>query len=1165
MTLPNDNPPDREQAPTETAPEQGLHDTPSMGGEPLPASDRPDPIRPLVEEIRARLVEVAARESELVRRERELFRSQQPETQVGDEDSGTGTTEAPPREAETPDATRQPTIEEMLDRLERRGAEFDRVQGEIRRRLGERLKLFRQYKAEFVEKIEAARAQIWRRKDSLARDRATLEAELAEVAERRDVLERRGVELDQRTAETRALAESLDARQAELDARQAEVDRRADELAEAGREVDARVQALEQRGQTLVVQQAELAESQQALQRQQAELRRRSEEIEQQIASRSAALASADAAATERRAALDEQAAGLATEREECERRRSELSRREEELGSRVRELDERSAALDVETARADRQREALENQTAELSRERAELSEKGANLRKRENDLKSTQASLAERTRTLLDREQDLETRGTEREEEARQIGEKQAALGDREQTLDRQREELGAWERTLEERQAALTSRAEELAGHESAVREQTVAAEARVEELEHQAAAIDERRAAVDKLYQQAIEIKEQTRKEQQEIAELRRQHESREAELRRASLQTEIDREHIQRDYATLLAEQQRLAELEDREEETSADTPLIEQPAAAETEYAEPPSRRRRGWILCTLAGVLAALAWWVIDQPRYRGVAEIRISSERGAPDWVAGEHVDWIMSGALAEYWQGPPPVGMWLSACDGGHVVARPLPERQSVELTLETANADAARTVLSAAGTAYAAYVDQLPLERFRSSRLLDWTEQKDAIEVDLSQRGDRCRNLEASMADSPAAAARRAAQDALDQTLAESKQVDARLAAQRDELTALQSQELPRGLVPAEAYQQALADDALYQEDLKEFRAEARQYRTELAVSMVLMAEPLGELRKRVQASVDTMIEQRDLQPPAEVSALLEQCLAEMQDFNKLVAEFAQSWDQRREKIERLKVEEQLVELVTQREQVADSARRLVEESKRVLGVVDERIEGLGSDGDAGTRAIVVASVLRGDMSRVSEQSAALAEAAKATDPAVNFRLDAHDRQVRGIRTRLKGRQQRLRDQLQADADRAARAGHDEQVRELEEAISAADQRRQELMATLLTHFESLRQLDEQNQELAKLAAELRLERAAMERLERRLAELEADRPQPRRDTVELVAARHEQVNGDKRYQNAALVGVGGFAASGVLLLLMFAGGSRRGTHDEGGSV
>jgi chromosome segregation ATPase len=931
--------------------------------------------------------------------------------------------------------------------------------------------------------------------------------------QQREQLEARVRELETRAAELDERRRHLDELEGALNDRQREQDRQRAVLAETLKKLEDR-EAVDERGRVEV--RRHLAEKLDLIRQRKNEFTEKVQVVRAELKRRQVALARDQRALSERAAAFEE--------------RRREIERRAADLERRTREVAARS--------------EALERQRTELDASTAELEESRKTLAARETDL-------AERTEALERREQQLAAQQAELAESCRFASE----LQDR---LTCEQAELGARARELAQQQARHAERRRQLEEREVALSKQAAAVESRRDQTAQKEAEIERRRLSVERIYQQAVETQQRAQQRQQELAALQQQLEVRETELRRDGLQTEIDREQVERSRATLRVEQEQLAELRteiERElDRARAIAGKSGGPSRAFGPAAIRPARLwRRGLALSVVAGLAAALAWFVAQQPSYRARAEIRVASERGSPGWIAGEHAEWLASGELLEHWQGPPPAEAWTTAFASQRISIHPLPDRAAVRLMLDTADETIAETLLPAAAGAYVAYVEALPLERFRSTRLMEWVERKATLEHELASSRARRQELETELAAIPAAPARNAAQFGFQDALREFKQVVARLRGQREQLTSLQSQELSRGEVSPEAYRQALADDLIYQEDSQEFRSETQRYQTELVASMARVVDPLRELRQAVAALAATIIEQRDLRPPANIRTLLEQRLAEVNDLDRLLGEFAQSWDRRRETVGQLQPSEQVVELVTEHEQAADAARRLVEEARRVPREVSAQIDALSATGDGGTRELVVAAALRGDLNRVMERIDALAEAGAATDLSVNFRLDACDRQVRGLRVRLRDREGRIRELLQASADRAARVAQQEQERQLRERISALDQQRQALLDTLVAQLDRLSALDEQDRELRELSAELRAEGAASARLEERLGDLELARPVQQRDSVALADARYAQIAGVHRLRDASLAGAAAFVATGLLLWLLFVRG------------
>lgn len=664
----------------------------------------------------------------------------------------------------------------------------------------------------------------------------------------------------------------------------------------------------------------------------------------------------------------------------------------------------------------------------------------------------------------------------------------------------------------------------------------------------ELRRREAEMENGRESVDKLYRQAAGARGETRLQEHQIAKLRGWLAAREARLRDESRQLEADCESLRRECAAFTTEQTQpdppFSEAEPEPDRPSAPQPSLEPPAAP-----PPVNLSRRALLLSALAGLLAGSIWYTTQMPRFRGLAELQVTGQRGSPERIAWEHVDGLMSDALLEHWQEPPTAESWIAARAAPNVAVRRLPENGMLQLSFDTPDQALAQELPPAVIRAYIAYLNTLPLDHFRSPRHIEWTAQHDALSEELSSRRTRQQEIQARGADTPLPAERGEVQATFDQAVTDFKQTVERLREQREELAALQSREVPRGELSPETYQQALAEDALYQEDLKEFASEARQYRTELAVAMVLLNDPLQDLRKTVRELNATMTEQRDLRPPPNVRTLLEYCLAQMNDLERVLAEFAQGWVQQRETIERLDVPEQVVELVNHQSQATDTCARLLAEVQRVLPDVQSRIDTLSEKDNAGTRAIVVLSVLRGDLTRLAEQADTLAQAADAVNPAANFRIDAHDRQLRGLRTRLRNRQETLQKNLQDEADRLARAAYDEQERQLRETIDASEQQRQTQMETLVNSLQRLQDLDQQHQQLRELNAELNAEQAAVTRLEQRLAQLDAERPQSPRDSIQLVDSRWFQTTGRNRLRNAGFVAAATFAGFELMFLLL----------------
>ena len=1079
-------------------------------------------IHPLVEDIRSGLVDMEARAEELRRREQQCARQERLlellsrvdllDVKPSGDQSGAS------------ESSQQRALVEALATLVEQEAAGALQQQHISSRITDTLVRVSQRKREIVTRLQQVRAEIEKHQQDLVRQHTELEQRGREVDRRIQGLERdqklqedrarelaqserkiaqRAEQLTQQAGRLSEQEEQLRCRGVMLDASSLENERRAARIVETAAELDVREQSLSSRG-------AEFEQQIAALEFRADRQKQRADELD----AKATELASREEQLQARAAELDDRSGGLAEHDRAHRLQLTELDKSRRELDERIKQLVQREAALELRESRVQERVEELTSQT------RASEQREGA-LASRAEAVESRSKKLDEVARKLSNKKSELVAYGEKLEQGRRELNQQRESLA-------KQREQWGG--EIEQEVQAQLQRRSELLTRRETE---------------------LTKRSESIDQLHVQARQAQEQARLKDRELAELQERIAGRESQLSRESLQLEVDRERLREEYVALAAEQEKLAKLQLEAEAASVSgtdmTPIVAiQPAVLESSCF-----RRRAVIVTVVTSVIAGLLWYLLDQPRYRGVSQLAVATTRGLPRRIIGEHADELMTSELGGFWKGPPELEAWTAARDANRIAVQPLPDRGRIRLTCETADRVLAESLPSAAAQAYAASVEARSLEAFRSPREIEWLERHATLDEELRQSRTRCTEIEARLAELPMAADRESAQQSFDHALDAFEQTVANLRSRRAELRALEAHELPRGLVTPEQYQQTLADDAIYQEDLKEFASEARQYRTELAVAMVLLDDPLRELRKTVQTFGATLSEQNDLQPPPNVRVFLEKSRAEIDDFDGFLAEFSQGWSKRREKIERLAVSDQVVELFNYQTQAMDAAARLIVEARRVRQAIITRIDDLSAGGNSGTREIVVTSLVRGDMSRMTEQIELLAEAVGATNPANNFRIDAHDRQLRGLRTRLRDRQELVRQNLQEEADQSASLERTQRQRELREAISEIEQQRQAQTDTLVNSLQQVRQLDRQYKELSELSAELKAEQAAARRLAERMTQLEARRPPSGRDVVKLIGSEVEQIAGRDRVRNASLVGGAAFATVGLLFLLTFA--------------
>ena len=334
---------------------------------------------------------------------------------------------------------------------------------------------------------------------------------------------------------------------------------------------------------------------------------------------------------------------------------------------------------------------------------------------------------------------------------------------------------------------------------------------------------------------------------------------------------------------------------------------------------------------------------------------------------------------------------------------------------------------------------------------------------------------------------------------------------------------------------------------LAQDAIYQEDYKEYHAVALRYRTELAVSMVLLAEPLKLAQKALADSATLLAEQRDLNPPVDLTAALETAATEVDRLRGQFAAFAQRWRTWVEDVQKMDVaadavEPAVVELVGRQNEATGAAQELAAQAMRFVTDNGTRVDALAAEGEGSTREVVVAAVLRGDHATVKAELEVFHAAAAKTALSGNVELDTHDRQLRGLRTRLAQRRDLVKGQLQLGADRAAHDRHAAQLDEARQEVRQLEQRREELVTELLATLQGAQELDAAVRAHKDLAGRLERWGAEITQLEARITGLDqkliaARRRGPHPDRIEVSEPAVAPLP-QKRMRDAALAGNAG---------------------------
>ena len=981
---------------------------------------------------------------------------------------------------------------------------------------------------------------------------------LAELAARELAAQRRERELErqyQRMHELayRSVRQELEKVRNRLEARSKALDAQAVELATRSAQLDQLEEALAAREQDQEGKRGKLEQAIKGLRRREQAEQAQREEARRTLLQRVKVIRKREADLAYRIRAARDQIAG----------ERDELTQQAESIRAQLAELEARRQALDAVGDEHAQNAAEAQARAAQLERQQAESEQARKGLERAKQDVEQQRRKL-DQIRSALDRQ------ARELREQQHQLVREQEEIDARRQTLQQERADLQERTQRLDNRERQQHKQATTLDATAADLRElerDLNALQESIDPLRRQALEAEEearrqRAEAEEQARRQRAEAEEEARRQRDEAAAIREQLEARDAESRQTALRLEVERQELEREQALLTRTRDELAQSREQAEQESERVRAkirerVRQLKLAEQSLLAAPARWwLRSGILATLVAAPTFVGWLAWDTPRYRSSATLLIDSQRGPATAVAAEHVARILSpGRMESTLRDPELAESWAVALADRRISVTPAKDRPALELAVTAPDSAVARHLARAAAEGYRDQVNSAPAEPRPASFVADLIERRASVEGELADwHAHRQASADAlkDLADQPQ---RHNCQAEVQQLQADYVQVTQALEAKRRERESLHAQDTPRGNVAADAYERALAADAVYQEDLKELEAEARKYRTELAFALVLLVDPLAELRKAARSLATTLTEQKELKPPPTVLAVLEACGTQAETFHEESAEFTQAWERRRQALERWEMEDGVVGLVRQQEAAADVARRFLERARALVGQLGTHVEGLAGEGSSGTREIVVAAVLRADLGRLSQRLATLTEATAATDVTVNFRLDAHDRQLRGIRTRLQDRREAICRQMDEQADRQARSRHTERLAELANTVGELEQQREDLLLGLAGKLEELRSLDEQLLERQGVETDVRQADAAIERLATQLTRLDATLEQarrggPRPDRIQQdIPIHEEQTAGVQRYRNAGLAAAGVFATAWLISLLM----------------
>lgn len=841
---------------------------------------------------------------------------------------------------------------------------------------------------------------------------------------------------------------------------------------------------------------------------------------------------------------LEARAAALREERDAVEKRRAQQRL---DLAEKFRRLREREAAL---STRAEAARAEIEKLTAaarkasrppvrpeprsesespslaaaakQLAQDRQAIADHLRELESRQSRLEADQAALETQRARLIEQEaairaarealeaQTLEARTRSSQTEA--AAAEASAVIEAEQIRATAQAELNANRRDLETRWAALEQRSAELEAQATALTDRAARLDAESRACEDRAAELERRTAALAARWLELDAREEALQNRDAELAARERALSAASDGLAARTEQMDATRRAVSQQQralesqrAELAAEQDKLTQLR-TQLEGDLGRVRASLDGAAPLPVAAP--LRRRAWVV--LAGASAALGlgvglgWSWLAPLRIESRGVLRVTAVLGDHAQAAAEHAARLLTPGAGALLADEGLAARWQSRIVAQRVSATPAQAPGEILLRIESpaAEATAEARLLADVLSAYSVHGGAQPREHMRpatddrAAELAVLDQQRAGVEKRIAAR-------DVLLATLPEWQAWEQLQTVAAGLETEYAMLESDLERTRSGLAGVRT-ELP-GPAPLDesAVEAALAQDAMYNADLTELHASIREYQTELAVAMMVSSEPLRELRSRVANLLTAVGEQQALQPPPDVAAVLEPLTADMQGLDSRLAEFSVLWESTRQSVERHKADDPDATAQVQRQRTAaDAIRTALEEVNAAAARQRERVASLTSNPDPGTRQVVVAAMLRGELGRIEEAAGALADTAKAVDLTQNARLDAKDHQVRGVATRIRERAAAVRDDLQRrrNVEEADRVASDLLARS--GAIEALEQRRGRVWPQLLRAIGELREMGQAMSRRAALEAEQALDRERLAALQQEQSELAA---------------------------------------------------------------
>jgi hypothetical protein len=846
-----------------------------------------------------------------------------------------------------------------------------------------------------------------------------------------------------------------------------------------------------------------------------------------------------------------------ATDRENLRQRITRIRQRERDIENRVRlahaeivqqreKLEQQRQQLQNQALAIERAQEALRARTTALERETAELQQRSAALDRQQRELQAQQAQVASNRAELAQTERALQQTRHELEQRARQIELDAASAAAQRGDFSRELDEICAQRTALIKEQAEHDQRLRRLTDYEEQLRARAASLETETACLAEAEAEIEARRRELDEQTQRALRDAQLQR--EQALA-LHEQAEARDAEMRQRQLAAELELEELAAQRAALeraaAESQQRLRREEDQLAQARAalSNEAAQVRAAQHTGFVRPGRWWLRTGVLAVLGACIAAVAWFSFERPVYQAAVELQLPP--GAEPRFALAHEQRLRAPNLIEdLLDGDALSPAWRQLRAAGQVRIEAAADAPVIRITTRGSQPELLQPLVERAAARYAAQSSAGIESAEVAETIAQLNAERAAFEGQMraAQQQTSRENTVATLATEEQRDQARAASDQLrrDYELRSKAFVEA-----QSRLVDLEKAPVRRGNVLPADYENALLADEMYQADLKEFRAALVEYRSEIRVAMLLLSDPLKNLGGALSDTAAVVAEQRGLQPPPAVAAVLEDFESKLAAFQKRLEEFAVEWEAGATQLREVDATVELTDLISRQVAAAEQARQFCGETKGLESELRARLEQFTSSSEGGTREVVVVAVLRSELAKLNARNAELTSAADNTDATRNVRLDALERQARGLQSRLERRQVSVRQLLQFEADERARVDQMEQLSALRQNVQELEEARERLIRDFTAGLDELRRLEDEVVQRRILTAEAEQAAAEIERCQSRITQIDGQIVAAQKGgllpPVQAGGAQVRTIAGQYRTRNALLAGLGTAAA------------------------